>query len=553
LVTLNNGVKVQDLNTGAAQLTTTLAGFFSSLSPVFPFDPKTLYDPFNNRWIITCPDATNPAQSRLLLAVSQTDNPLGAWYFYSIDVDPANSTWFDFPSIGFNSNWIVISGNMFNNSGTFTNTAVFTINKQTAYSGILNVTRFTLNSTFGTTIQPCLTYDYNENTEWLINNWNGNNGGNGSLRLYTITGTANAPILNTPNLFPTVNTTWYSADQNINAFGCTIRAIDSRVRSLVFQGGSIWSVQKIGLPTISPTRASTQWWEINPANGFVVQFGRIDDATGANMYFNPSLAVNINRDVLIGYSHFSNTQYPRASYAFRAASDPPNTLQSNFDYQTSSRMECTGRWGDYSSTIVSPNNINLWTLQQYIPTGFGAGTWWAEVCPADCPVNYTLTSSISTPNIKYEVSNGITASSIVNPSSGFVKFDAGQFIELNPGFSTNITSGAYFSAYIDGCGGLKSATNSQVTKTQVIADKFDYRVYPNPASTKINIDIPISSGAINISMINSLGVEVKKISVVDAKQTSHFEIDIHDLSASIYFVQIVTNKGIFTKSIEKIK
>ncbi|MGI8952509.1 MAG: T9SS type A sorting domain-containing protein [Chitinophagaceae bacterium] len=578
MVTTNNGVKIQDLATGAAQLINTLSGFFSSLNPSNPFDPKTLYDPFNNRWIVTCPDHPQDiTQSRLLLAVSQTDNPLGSWYFYAIDADPSNTTWFDYPSVGFNRNWIVISGNMYAaNAPNPTNMAVFAINKQTAYSGILNVTRFSLNwSTFGAFIQPCVTYDNSENTEWLINDWNGNNGGNGSLRLYTITGTPNAPILNTPNLLPTVNTTWYSDRQIISTFGCSsVDAANSRTCSLILQGGSLWAVQKIGLPTNSPTRASTQWWEINPTNGGVAQFGRIDDATGANMYFNPSLAVNINRDVLIGYSHFSNSQYPRASYSFRAGTDPLNTLQSNFDYQNSARMECNTslypyfeRWGDYSSTTISPNNINLWTLQEYMPSGFtftGAGTWWAEVCPADCPANYTFTLPISTPNIKYEVSNSIIASSIVNPPNGFVEFDAGQFIQLNPGFSTDITSG-YFSAYIDGCGGMLP-NKAQIANTEINENMYDtsalkleknffsFDVYPNPAHTKANIDLyQVQSGTININILNNVGVVVKHIQQNTDKTISkqHFEIDMSNLSNGIYFIQVINGKEITTEKIIK--
>lgn len=550
IVALNNGVRIQDLPTGNALLTNTLAGFFAPLAPVFAFDPKVLYDQFENRWILTCPDATNAGQSRLLLAVSQGGDPLGGWNFFAIDVDPANATWFDYPSIGFNRNWIVITGNMFGFG--FDHNAIFAINKLNAYAGILNVTGFALNAGFGTTLHPALTYDNAENTEWLANNWNGNNGFNGSLRLYNITGPVNAPVFNVTNFFPTVNMTWSGADQNINTFGgCNLRAIDARIRSLVLQGGSLWAVQKIGLPANAPTRASTQWWEINPANGNALQVGRIDDPTGANMFFNPSLAVNNNRDVLIGYSHFSNNAFPRAAYAFRRGGDPANTLLPNFDYRASNRMECTGRWGDYSSTVMDPNGTDIWTIQQYVPDGFGSGTWWSMACPniVTCPPAYVFTTPISSPNIKYEVSQTITASSLINQPNGFVTFDAGQRIDLNPGFNTNITAG-FFNAYIDGCGGLRISNEGTITRTETVQQKTEkflnaagmpakgFRVYPNPADKELFVRLPGPGERITfLKIIDAAG----RIVAIRSNPSGQSSIDISGLAKGVYFLEVKTN------------
>ncbi len=560
LVSINNGIKIQNLANGANQYTATLATFFAPLSPSFAFDPKTMYDPYNDRWIVTAPDAFTPAQSRLLLAVSQTGNPLGAWYYYAIDVDPANISWFDFPSLGFNRNWIVISGNMFG-SGVYS--AVFAINKAAAYSGTLGVTRFQLASSFGFTLQPALTYNNTENTEWLCNDWNGNSGGTGSVRLYTITGTPAAPVFNTPNLFPTVNTTWSSVDQNISTFGCgSVRAIDGRMRSLVLQGGSLWAVHKIALPTVSPTRASSQWWEINPASGAVNQFGRIDDPTGAEMYFNPSLTVNNNRDVLIGFSRFSNTAFPRASYTYRAAADPVNTLQPIQDYQSSARMECTGRWGDYSSTITDPNGTNMWTLQQYVPAGTGSGNWWSMVCPpVSCPATQLISTPVTTANIKYEVSQSITGTSTVNPPSGYVRFDAGQEVLLSPGFDATIVAGAEFHAYIDGCGGILIAEN-QITRTEPVgitpnsvydiaaaeATAAEVSVYPNPAADVLYINLPSKvERIISIEIVDVQGKRMK----VSSRLNSQSAVDIKALLKGSYFIRVRTGSGEYKTSFIK--
>ncbi len=60
------------------------------------------------------------ASSAVLIAVSATSNPTGAWYQYLVDADPANVLWADYPSLGFNKDWIVVQVNVFPiSSGTF--------------------------------------------------------------------------------------------------------------------------------------------------------------------------------------------------------------------------------------------------------------------------------------------------------------------------------------------------------------------------------------------------------------------------------------------------
>jgi hypothetical protein len=36
----------------------------------------------------------------------------GAWNFFKVDADPANVNWADFPKLGLNRNWIVVTANM---------------------------------------------------------------------------------------------------------------------------------------------------------------------------------------------------------------------------------------------------------------------------------------------------------------------------------------------------------------------------------------------------------------------------------------------------------
>jgi len=132
-----------------------------------------------------------------------------------------------------------------------------------------------------------------------------------------------------------------------------------------------------------------QWWQFT-TSGAVLQFGRIEDASGKTHYAFPSIAVNSADDAVIGYSRFSSAQYASANYSYRFASDPLNTMSGDIvlkageapyrkDYG-SGRV----RWGDYSSTVVDPlNDTDIWTLQEYAASPSGGvdrwGTWWGQL------------------------------------------------------------------------------------------------------------------------------------------------------------------------------
>lgn len=93
--------------------TQTLTSFFQPLSPDGQiFDPHTLYDATNGRFVVVADEANNSfSKSSLLVAVSEDANPADGWYFQSINsaVKIANrSTWADYPKIAVDGNGDVL-------------------------------------------------------------------------------------------------------------------------------------------------------------------------------------------------------------------------------------------------------------------------------------------------------------------------------------------------------------------------------------------------------------------------------------------------------------
>ncbi|HKQ52672.1 MAG TPA: proprotein convertase P-domain-containing protein, partial [Pyrinomonadaceae bacterium] len=393
MVTLNTQIRIQN-RAGANLSTVSLDSFWAALGNPNTFDPKILYDPYNARWIFTVVADPEAATSAVLVAVSQTSDPTGNWNLYKVDVDPTDAAWADYPSLGFNKNWIVVTVNMFGVSGNnFQGSHIYVFDKANLYAGTGSFKLFT--DTNGATMTPAITYDNALNTLYLVEDWDGHT----QLRLSSITGTAASPTYSSTHTFPTVpeDDSWaFNPDESNFApqLGSNekIMANDSRIQNVVYRNGSLWCVQTVFLPNAaSPTRSSIQWWQLTTA-GAIQQRGRVDDPAGLNFYGFPTIAVNVNNDVLIGYSRFSSQQYASANYSFRAGSDPTNTLRDDTVLKAGSAPYFkdfgTGRnrWGDYSNTVVDPlNDLDMWTIQEHAAAVSGGvsrwGTWWGRISP----------------------------------------------------------------------------------------------------------------------------------------------------------------------------
>src|SRR5205085_531863 len=165
-----------------------------------------------------------------------------------------------------------------------------------------------------------------------------------------------------------------------------IQINDASIQNVVYRNGSLWCAQAVFLPAAGPTRSSIQWWQINPASNVIQQRGRIDDASGNVFYGFPSIAVNKNNDVLIGYARFSASQYAGAGYAYRASTDTLNTLRDDTTLKAGEGLYLQlddfgrNRWGDYSGTTVDPSNdTDMWTLQEYATLFNTWSTWWGRI------------------------------------------------------------------------------------------------------------------------------------------------------------------------------
>ncbi len=108
MTVLNTQVRVQS-RTGAIISTVSLNTFWSSVNGGSgAFDPKVFYDPFSSRWMFVTCDDSRSVNSGVLIGVSQTSDPTANWNLFKVDVDATNAVWADYPSVGFNKDWIAV-------------------------------------------------------------------------------------------------------------------------------------------------------------------------------------------------------------------------------------------------------------------------------------------------------------------------------------------------------------------------------------------------------------------------------------------------------------
>ncbi len=111
------------------------------------YDPKVVYDPNNNRFVMVFLNGFTWETSQIIVAFSQTADPTAEWHLYALPGNPLNNdTWSDYPVIGISGKDLYIGINTFyngseNNSG-FVETCLWQIGLKEGYIGFDLITNY---------------------------------------------------------------------------------------------------------------------------------------------------------------------------------------------------------------------------------------------------------------------------------------------------------------------------------------------------------------------------------------------------------------------------
>jgi hypothetical protein len=468
---LNSDFGVFDKTTGAPLQKVSLQSFWGSLGTAagepanFPFDPKILYDQHSGRFVAITLGGRSAPGSWVMLAVSSTADPTGAWSKWAIDADlnsnvqTSNSA--DFPGLGVDAFNVYVTANMYNGIN-YQYSQVWVIPKAQLLAGSNPITWFEFPNPPGSdaTMQPAHTFGAAAAEYFLFE------GFVSRLGVAWMDNVSGTPVWHSPLQVPVTPYTSTPSLPGAPQLGdnTTIDTSDTRLLNVVYRASSLWTVHTVRSPTTVKTEVA--WYQIDPGTATILSQGRISDPT--RWYYYPSIGVNANGDVAIGMSGSSATEFVGGYYTARRFADSAGTMQLVFLLKEGEQSYfkvfsgTENRWGDYSATVVDPDgNLRFWTVQEYAMTHDTFidrnnnvvdrsrwGTWWGSfILPAlsapSAPVGLTATPlSGSTVSLAWTDTSSNEESFVVERKTG-----AGPFLAIATPSTNDLA--AYTDASLD--------------------------------------------------------------------------------------------------------
>ena len=366
VVTVNSSIAFYT-KTGTELFQQDSTDFFASVSTVgFQFDPKVIYDHVAKRFtmVFLALDQAG-SKSALLVAVSNTANPMSGWKLYSLDVtqtEGSSSFWLDYPGLGFDNKTIAFSGNMFGFTSGYNGVQFVALDKATLYGGTATMVKF---KAPGGTAQLAKQTGTLGDVLYAIQRES-----TSALRISAITNSGSIGLQQMTIAVPS----WAPAAGGIaGPDGKQVDTInDGRIFTGSWRNGRLVGGHVIGstgagsLPCSRWYEVRTNSWPTNPATPpTLFQSGNIVAPAGHGYTF-PALSIDKNGSIGATFSKIGTTTSGDVMVAGRKNSDPPGTMGAQVVLEKAKVNQNTNfsdRWGDYFDLELDPvDNTSMWVV-----------------------------------------------------------------------------------------------------------------------------------------------------------------------------------------------
>jgi len=383
-------------------------------------DPIALYDQLADRYVLT--EFNNKAETTtegLTFAVSQTNDPTGAWYVYFFST---GTTFPDYPKFSVWTDAYYGTTNDFANGSTYSGSTVYAFDRAKMIAGNATATmqKFTLGTTNkhfsmspvcleGTTLPPA-------GTGGLIaymndNAWSG--AAADSIGMFEFKVNWTTPSLSTVVAKSSLAVTAYKSDictatrgQCINQPGSTVKveALHQKIMNQpVYRNFGTYEGIVLSHVVDKGTNISgIRWYELTKTTGNWAVNQQSTYAPDNTHRWLPGICYDAAGNIGLAYNvSASTTTFPGARYTGRKSCDPLNTMTyAESVIIAGTAANASTRYGDYNQLVCDPDGVRFWFTCEYN----AASTWSTRIAsftldnctPALCGDPAGLTSSAIT-------------------------------------------------------------------------------------------------------------------------------------------------------------
>ena len=355
-------------------------GFIGPWTGTNDGDPIVLYDDYADRWVAT-QFAVNTQNGTYwqLIAVSETSDPLGAYYRYAFQFSmfndyPKFSIWPD----GYYSTYNIWSGSYAGSISAVMDRDAMLIGDADAqmiqfgpYPAQYGAKSAHLD---GPSLPPT------DSPNWVVNL--DKYGSPQSLEIYEFETDWTTPTNSSYSLYNDLTVTAFDFfNPNVRPQlpqPNTSQLLDPLSKYLMnplfYRNFGDYEVMVVNHTVKLGSRAGVRWYEIRrdsaQANWYIYQEGTYAPNDGLSRWM-ASIAINANGDIALGYSVTGDTTYPSVRYTGRTSASPIGVMDvaEITVVEGNGSQSGTARWGDYSALAVDPtDDLTFWYTGEYMPT-----------------------------------------------------------------------------------------------------------------------------------------------------------------------------------------
>jgi hypothetical protein len=448
-------------------------------------DPHVRYDRLTQRWFVVAINVAS-TNNRVLLAVSSgptiTNTSSFTFFHFQFNlVSPAGDAgkFLDYPTLGLDASALYIGGVRFTPT-FFDGCPVFVVRKSSVLGAgpiVVSAFRNAGGTSSGIFVPQGVQNDDPTATEgYFIGTDAGVWGAVNVIRIGTPGGTPTMTAL--PAITIPLNSAPQLQPHQGAAANRRLDALDDRLfaahimRNKLTGASSLWTchtsrANSSGVSSGTQNRNVTRWYQLGnlTTTPTLLQSGTLYDNAASNPrgFWNGSIAMTGQGHAVLGCTSAGSAARADVAVAGRYASDASGSLQT-FNLATNSSTAYVAqnvdgqRWGDYSQTVVDPNdNMTAWTFQEYCDA---TNSWGLRVVQLRAPAPPPTASLNALPTVGSlsSVTVNVTASATPNNTAFFDPgADAG-----GPGWANHLTASA--------TGGITVNSATFISPTQVNLD-----------------------------------------------------------------------------------